>query len=256
MFRPRVIPCLLLQNLGLVKTTKFKKPRYVGDPMNAIRIFNKKQADELIFLDINATKEKRIPPLDLIKKIGEECFMPFAVGGGIRTIEDIRRILRAGAEKVVINSYAVTNPGFIKEASRVFGAQSIVVSVDVKKRLWGKYEVYTHCGSKAAGIGPVEFVKKVESYGAGEIFLNSIDNDGTMEGYDINLVRMISDSVGVPVIACGGAGSLDDFREALIDGNAFAVSAGSFFVFHGRRRAVLINYPTREELSKYLSIQY
>jgi len=256
MFRPRVIPCLLLQNLGLVKTVKFKKPRYVGDPMNAVRIFNKKQADELIFLDINATKEKRIPSLELIQKIGEECFMPFAVGGGIRTIEDIRRILRAGAEKVVINSYAVTNPGFIKEASRVFGAQSIVVSVDVKKPLWGQYEVYTHGGSKSTGIGPVEFVKQVESYGAGEIFLNSIDRDGTMEGYDINLIRNVSDSVSVPVIACGGAGSLDDIRRALVDGNAFAASAGSFFVFHGRRRAVLINYPTREELIKYCSINY
>ena len=247
MFRPRVIPCLLLKNQGLVKTVKFKNSRYVGDPMNAIRIFNKKKADELIFLDIMATKENRIPDIELIKNIGEECRMPFSVGGGIKSMKDIESIFKAGAEKVVINSSAVINPKILKDASSHFGRQSIIFSIDVKKNIFGNYIIYTNSGKKSTGLNPFEFVKIAEENGAGEIFLNSIDRDGTYEGYDIELVKKITKQVSIPVIACGGAGTLDDLKTAWIEGNAFAVAAGSMFVFHGRKRAVLINYPSKNE---------
>ena len=248
MFRPRVIPCLLLKNQGLVKTVKFKNSRYVGDPMNAIRIFNKKKADELIFLDIMATKENRIPDIELIKNIGEECMMPFSVGGGIKSMKDIESIFTAGAEKVVINTCAVSNPTILKKASLHFGRQSIIAAIDVKKKTFGGYTIYTHGGKNSTGIDPIEYVKILEEYGAGEIFLNSIDRDGTYEGYNIELIKSITNLVNIPVIACGGAGTLDDLKRVWIEGNAFAAAAGSMFVFHGRKRAVLINYPSRSEL--------
>ena len=248
MFRPRVIPCLLLKDQGLVKTVKFKNPRYVGDPMNAIRIFNKKKADELIFLDIMATKENRIPNIELIKNIGEECMMPFSVGGGIKSMKDIESIFKAGAEKVVINSSAVMNPKILKDASSHFGRQSIIFSIDVKKNIFGNYIIYTNSGKKSTGLNPFEFVKIAEENGAGEIFLNSIDRDGTYKGYDIELIKGISNRLEIPVIASGGASKIDDLKRAWIEGNAFAAAAGSMFVFHGRKRAVLINYPLRSEL--------
>lgn len=252
MFRPRVIPCLLLRNKGLVKTVKFKNARYIGDPINAVRIYNAKQADELVFLDIDASNDGRTPPLALIEKIADEAFMPFTIGGGVRSIEFIRTLLRTGAEKVAINSYAVENPEFIRQASDVFGASTIVVSIDVKKKLFGKYEVYTLGGKKATGLDPVEFSMKMEKLGAGELFINSVDKDGTMEGYDIDIINTIANSVTIPVVACGGAGKMKDLREAVIAGNASAVAAGSFFVYHGRRRAVLINFPTQSELKNSL----
>jgi len=249
MFRPRVIPCLLLEGKGLVKTVKFKNPKYLGDPINAVRIFNEKETDELIFLDIKASEENRTVHLDIVRKLGDECYMPFAVGGGIRTIQSIKEIFRAGAEKVVLNTYAIQNPGFVKEAATVFGKQSIVVSIDVKKKLFGKYEVYVYGGRKSAGRGPVEVAKMMQDQGAGEIMINSIDLDGTGEGYDLALIRQIADAVNIPVIACGGAGKPEDLREAIFTGKASAVAAGSLFVFHGKRRAVLINYPTEQELT-------
>ena len=250
MFRPRVIPCLLLKGKGLVKTTKFQNTRYVGDPINAVRIFNEKEADELIFLDINASKENRILPLDLIQQIGDECLMPFSVGGGIKTVEQIRDILKRGAEKAVINTSAVKNPSLIKEASQSFGSQSIVVSIDVKRKSLGRYEVFIYGGTKSTSIDPVSHSIKMEKMGAGEIFINSIDNDGTLKGYDIELIRKISEAVKIPVIASGGAGKLEDFLKAVKDGFASAVAAGSFFVYYGPHRAVLINYPNQDELKK------
>ncbi len=250
MYRPRIIPCLLLKNLGLVKTVKFKNPRYVGDPLNAIRIFNKKKADELIFLDITATRENRIIDIELIKKIGEECMMPFAVGGGIKTMNEIESIFRAGAEKVIINSYAVLDPNILKEASLHFGRQSIIAAIDVKKKIFGGYTIYTHGGKKSTGLNPIEFVKILEEQGAGEIFLNSIDRDGTYEGYDFELIKNISSLLNIPVIACGGAGKIEDFKTAWIEGNAFGAAAGSMFIFHGRKKAVLINYPSKNERIK------
>jgi cyclase len=252
MLIPRVIPCLLLKDKGLVKTIKFKNPKYVGDPINAVRIFNEKEVDELIFLDVNATIEKRPPPLDVISQISDECLMPLTFGGGISTVDQVKQVLNAGAEKVSINTSAVENPILIKEASENFGSQSIVVAIDVKKKLFGKYEVFTHDGTISTGLDPFQFSQKMEQFGAGEILINSIDRDGTMLGYDINLIKSVTTAVNIPVIACGGAGKIQDFSEALLAGGASAVAAGSLFVFYGKRRAVLINYPAREELQYFL----
>ena len=247
MILPRIIPCLLLKEKGLVKGTQFKRHQYIGDPINAVHIFNDKEVDELMFLDIIATKEKRIPPLDLIEVIADQCLMPFGVGGGIRTTEEIRQILSVGAEKVCICSAAHDNPDLIREASDKFGVQSIVVSIDVNKNFWGKYEVYKNCGTKSTGQDPVVFAKKMAEQGAGELLINSIDRDGIMKGYDIELILSITNAVNVPVIALGGAGSLNDIKEVIHHGKASAAAAGSLFVYHGPRKAVLINYPSDKE---------
>jgi imidazole glycerol-phosphate synthase subunit HisF len=249
MFRPRVIPCLLLKNLGLVKSVKFKDYRYIGDPINAVKIFNDKKADELVFLDILASKENRTISLDFVNKVGDEASMPFAVGGGIRSVNDIRGILNAGAEKVVINSAAALHPEFIREASDLFGSSTIVVSIDIHKKLFGKEQVYILGGSKPTGLFPVEFAILAEKMGAGEIIINSIDRDGTMEGYDLELVREVSQAVNIPVVALGGAGNMQHIHQA-IEAGASATAAGSFFVFHGPRRAVLISFPSKEELNE------
>lgn len=246
MFRPRIIPVLLLKEKGLVKSVQFKDHKYIGDPINAVRIFNDLKADELVFLDILATKEKRAVSLDFVRRVGDEANMPFAVGGGIRTLKDIKSIINAGAEKAVINSYAVENPDFIKEASDEFGSSTIVVSIDVKKKFLGKKQVYTFGGAKGTGILPVNWAKLMEEKGAGEIIINSIERDGTMEGYDLNLIRDIAEAVTIPVVALGGAGRTEDFRNAVQESCASAVAAGSLFVFHGPRKAVLINYPSNE----------
>lgn len=247
MLKTRVIPCLLLKNGGLVKTIKFKNPKYVGDPINAIRIFNDKGVDELILLDITATIEGRKPPFKLISEIASECFMPLGYGGGIRDLKDIKEIFSLGVEKVIINTYALENPYFIKEASDLYGSQSIVVSIDVKKVFGGKYKVFIQNGRKKTLLNPIEFAIQMEKMGAGEIFLNSIDRDGTMKGYDIELVKMVAQSVNIPLIACGGADKVSDFFDAVKCG-ASGVSAGSMFVFHGKHRAVLINVPNEKEL--------
>lgn len=248
MFRPRIIPCLLLKNKGLVKTVNFGNPNYIGDPINAVRIFNDFEADELVFLDIDASKENRCIDLEFVKKIGEEAFMPFAVGGGISTIDQIKSILNNGAEKVVLNTHAIENPEFIKQASDIFGSQSIIVSLDVKKDLNG-YNVCTRSGTKNTGLDPVSVAKQMECLGAGELIINSIDKDGSMEGYDLSLIKKISESVNIPVIALGGAGDLSDFSKAVKAG-ATAVSAGSIFVYSGKNRGILINYPDKEELKE------
>ena len=252
MLKSRVIPCLLLKNEGLVKTIKFKNPKYVGDPLNAVKIFNDKEVDELVFLDITATIENRRPPVKLISQIATECFMPFCYGGGVRTVEDIAELFKLGVEKVAINSQAVENPDLIKRAADLFGSQSIVVSIDVKKNLFGKYRVFTHSGRKDSKLDPVEFAVRMQETGAGELFLNSIDRDGTRQGYDLTLTSKICEAVNIPVIACGGAGNIDHFAEAVKAG-ASAVSAGSMFVFQGEYRAVLITYPSIKELERRLN---
>jgi imidazole glycerol-phosphate synthase subunit HisF len=252
MLRTRVIPCLLLRGEGLVKTTKFANPVYVGDPINAIRIFNDKEVDELAFLDITASREGRGPSLQIIRDFASECFMPVAYGGGIRNLDDARQVLAVGIEKIIINTQALRRPELIAEVSREFGAQAVVVSIDAQKKLLGGYEVMAAGGAQKTGLKPAEHARRMVELGAGEILVNSIERDGTQAGYDLALVRSVADAVPVPVIACGGAGSLQHFRDAIIEGHASAVAAGSMFVFHGRHRAVLISYPTRSELERAL----
>jgi len=241
MHRIRVIPCLLLKNNGLVKTKKFKDPIYVGDPINAVKIFNDKEADELLFIDIEASKQNKGPNYDLLSRIVKEAFMPFGYGGGIKSLEDIKRLLHLGVEKVCVNSFAIKDPEFIRKASDIAGSQSIVVSIDVKKNIFGKYKVYDYLRQKTTDIDPFEFAKKVEECGAGEILLTSVDKEGTYDGYDLDLIKRISKVVNIPVIALGGASNIDDFKQAINSG-ASAVSAGSLFVFYGPHKAVLINY--------------
>ena len=249
MFRPRIIPVLLLKGPGLVKTIRFSKPTYIGDPINAVRLFNDYKADELIFLDINASSEGRTIPSDLIRKIGDEAYMPFSVGGGISDVEKIAELLSFGAEKVVLNSFVPNNLRLIEEASKIFGSQSIVISVDVKKRLFGGYDILVRGGRKKISTPLMQYIKEAEAAGAGELMINSIDRDGTMTGYDIPLIKEVSEELSIPVIACGGAGSLPDMKRAYAEGGASACAAGSIFVFHGLRRGVLVNYPDRKEIT-------
>lgn len=246
MYRPRIIPCLLLKNKGLVKSTKYNNYRYIGDPMNAVRIFNAKEADELIFLDILASKENRTIPIELIRKIGGEAYMPFAVGGGITSVKQMREILKAGAEKIILNTAAVKNPNLIKEAAEEFGSSTIVVSMDIRKTIFKKEKVYIYNGKRATRFTPLEFAQLAEHMGAGELMVNAIEHDGMMTGYNIGLVKEISDSLGIPVIANCGAGSYKDLLEVYINGNASAMAVGSLFVYFGDRRAVLINYPEKK----------
>jgi cyclase len=217
-----------------------------------VRIFNEKEVDELILLDIQATNDRKTPQTKLIGEIASECFMPLCYGGGICSLEQAKEILSLGVEKIAINTCAVENPNFISDAAEWFGSQSIVVSIDSKKLPSGKYEVFTHGGKKSTGIDVVEHARRVEEMGCGEIFLNSIDRDGTQQGYDIELVKQVSDSVSVPVIACGGAGKLSHFVDAVKLGRASGVAAGSLFVFQGKHRAVLISYPSVKELEVLL----
>jgi len=249
MFRPRIIPVLLLNNLTLVKSVGFKKYKYIGDPINAVRIFNDSKADELVFLDINATKENRLIPLSFVKDVGEEANMPFAVGGGIKTIEQIIQIINAGAEKVVINSAAAINPHFIKEASEYFGTSTIVVCIDVKKGLFGEKDVRINAGMKNTKQNPVEYAKLMEQMGAGELIIQSIDNDGKMQGYDIELIKQISEAVTIPVVALGGAANIEHLKQGYTQGFANGLAAGSMFVYHGSMKGVLINYPEKSELN-------
>ena len=248
MLRTRAIPCLLLRDRGLVKTIKFKDPTYLGDPINIVKIFNDKEVDELVFLDITATIEHRRPQFDLLSKITSECFMPLGYGGGVNNLEDVKTILTLGVEKVLINSHAVENPAFVEAAADQVGSQSVVASVDVKINPAGEYEVYTHSGQKPTGRHPVELAKEMEKRGAGELLLNSIDRDGTMQGYDLKLIKEVSGSVSIPVVACGGAATVQHLSEAVKQGGASAAAAGSMFVFQGPHRAVLISYPRPQEL--------
>lgn len=249
MYHNRLIPCLLLDSGKLVKTVQFRKPVYVGDPINAVKIFNDKEVDELIFLDINATRSRKRPDFEYLKKITEQCFMPLCYGGGINSLEDIGTLFRIGFEKVSINAAAIDHPQLIGEAAKVYGSQSIVGAMDVGKNMFGKAIVKSENGTRSTKYSPKEYAKRLEEAGAGEIFLNSIIRDGMMTGYDCELIREVADCVQVPVIACGGAGNLQDCRRA-IDSGASAAAAGSIFVFWGVNKAVLINYPDSIETAE------
>ena len=249
MFRPRIIPVLLLQGNALVKSKGFKDFRYIGDPINAVKVFNDLKADELVFLDIEATKEKRTISTELVSQVGEEANMPFAVGGGIRNLDEIQNIIAKGAEKVIINTCAVENPKFIREASDNFGSSTIVVCIDVKKKFFSGEVVWRNSGSKSSKYSPKDFAKIIEENGAGEIIIQSINKDGTMSGYDLDLVKEISTAVAIPVVALGGAGNLEHMIEAYKKGFASALAAGSLFVFQGPNKGVLINYVEKSDLS-------
>jgi imidazole glycerol-phosphate synthase subunit HisF len=247
MFRARVIPCLLLHGEGLVKTVRFKQPTYIGDPINAVRIFNDREVDELAFLDITATRERREPPFDRVRDIAGECFMPVCYGGGIRSVEHAHRLFALGIEKVLINTAAEESPVLVTNTAAAFGSQSVMVGIDVGRDWRGRSRVYTRGGSRNTGRDPIDYAREMAGRGAGEIFLNAIDRDGTMAGFDLDLIREMSGAVTIPLIACGGAGSIADLTAAVAAG-ASAVAAGSLFVFAGPRRAVLINYPSAAEL--------
>lgn len=246
--RPRIIPTLLIDDRDLIKTVKFGKRTYLGDPVNAVKIFNRKGIDELSILDIGATKKNSEPDYELLKDIASEAFMPLSYGGGISTVNQIHSLLAIGYEKVVINSALVRTPELITKASEMFGAQSIVASIDVRKEQ-GKYTCYIADGTERVDTDPFKLAQRAEELGAGEIIINSIDNDGMMNGYDIELVRGVSDKVKVPVIAIGGAGGINDLKNVLINGHAHAAAGGSMFVFYGRLKAVLITAPSEKELT-------
>lgn len=251
MLKHRVIPCLLLHNGGLVKTKKFAHPKYVGDPINAIRIFNDKEVDELVVLDISASKEGREPNYELIEQLAGECFMPLCYGGGIRTIEQVRQLFSLGLEKVALQSAALKDVSLIRKISEQYGSQSVVVSVDVKKNWLGKRNLFMSVSGKVSSQSWVDFIRQAVAAGAGEVMLNSVDRDGVMQGMDIDLIKEASSSVSVPLIAVGGVGCLADIKAA-VDAGASAVAAGAFFVFHGTHRAVLITYPGYQELEALL----
>lgn len=248
MLRIRVIPILLLKGFGLYKSFNFSTYKYIGDPINAIRIFNDKEVDELVFLDIEATSKNREPDLHVLTNIVSECFMPLSFGGGINSLDMIRDILNIGVEKIILNTGAFRNPGFVEEAVKFFGSTSVVVSIDAKKNILNNYSVYINGGKEKTKKSPVDWAIECEKLGVGEIMINSIDNDGMMNGYDWRLLKSVSDSVSIPVIASGGASSLSDFSKAIDECNVSAVAAGSFFVLHGRHKAVLIQYPSKKEL--------
>jgi cyclase len=243
MLRPRIIPCLLVHDKGLVKTEHFKNPRYLGDPMNAVRIFNEKEVDELIILDIDATAEGRGPDFKMIEHWAEECRMPLCYGGGVTTVEQAQRIFSLGVEKIAFSAGAINNPELIREISEKVGSQSVVVVLDVKKKLFGGYEVYTHNGKKSTGKSPLELIKKFEELGAGEIVINSIDKDGEMKGYDIKLIESARKETTLPLTAIGGAGKIEDIGELISKFGIIGAAAGSLFVYKGKLKAVLISYP-------------
>lgn len=251
MKRIRVIPVLLLHKGGLVKSIRFKNYIYVGDPINAVKIFNEKEIDEIVVLDIDAAKEKRGPDIQRIHEITGEAFIPLAYGGGISTIEQVKELFYTGVEKVIFNYQAIYKPAIITETAKLVGSQSVVVSMDVKKNWLGKYKVYTLNGTEQSGLDPVAYAKQVTDAGAGEIFLNAIDRDGTYSGYDLELLKQVCEAVSIPVIACGGASSTEDFARAVKAG-ASAVAAGSLFVFQRPHQAVLISYPSQQELKEKL----
>lgn len=244
MLRPRITPCLLIHEGGLVKTVKFREPTYVGDPINAVRIFNEKEVDELVVLDIDATVNGAAPDFTMIADLAAECRMPLCYGGGITTVEEAKRIISLGVEKIALSSAAIADPALVTAISDSVGRQSTVVVIDVRKRTFsGKYDVYTHNGTRRAGVTAMEFAKSMEAAGAGEIVLNSIERDGGMNGYDIALARQLRAAVNIPFSILGGAGSLDDIEELVREVGVLGAAAGSLFVFKGKYRAVLINYP-------------
>lgn len=254
MLRPRIIPTLLLHDKGLVKTVNFKSPKYVGDPINAVRIFNEKEVDELAFFDIDASVLNRDPDYSLIEKLANQSRMPLCYGGGVKTVEQAQRIFSLGIEKIALSSAIIENPQLVTQIAERVGSQSVIVVLDVKKKLLGGYEIYTHNGRKATGINPVKFAKEIQILGAGEIIINSIDQDGVMKGYDLNLIDKIEETISIPMTVLGGAGSLEDMEKVIDKHGVIGVSAGSLFVFKGPYKAVLINYPNQDEKNKIFKI--
>lgn len=256
MLRSRITPCLLVHKKGLVKTTEFKDPKYVGDPINAVKIFNEKEVDELIVLDIDATVEGRGPDFKLIQNLAIECRMPFCYGGGVTTVEQAKKIISLGAEKVALSAAALNDVKILQEIGKAVGVQSVVVVLDVKKKgFLGGYEIFTHNGKKATGIKVKDFVKILADIGIGEIVINSIDDDGKMSGFDFKLFDLVRDLTEMPMTILGGAGKLEDIREAISRYKTIGVAAGSLFVFKGKYRAVLISYPTMDERKNLYQIK-
>lgn len=248
MLRPRIIPCLLVHNRGLVKTTAFGAPKYVGDPINAVRIFNEKEVDELVVLDIDATRNNVEPDFKLIENLAAECRMPLCYGGGVRTVEQAVRILKLGVEKVAFSAAAIDSPELLPQVAGHIGVQSVVVVLDVKRNAkTGVHEVWTHNATRNTGRNVVEVATSVRDLGVGEITINSIDNDGAMKGYDLPLVRSVRAVTAMPMTVLGGAGSLNDIKALFDEFGVIGAAAGSLFVFKGTYRAVLINYPRREQ---------
>lgn len=246
----RLIPILLLSEGGLIKSTKFKNYNYIGDPINAVKIFNDKEVDELVFIDIMASKTNSPPNFKLLEQIASECFMPLGYAGGISNIDDMKRILSIGYEKIILNTAIHLKPDLLKIASKEIGIQSLVVCIDYKTNIFGNRKLYSHSGIKLRNTSVIDFAKYVEELGAGEIILQSVDNDGKMAGYDLSFIKEVNDAVNIPVVACGGAGSLDHFSDVLRHAGVSGVAAGSKFIYHGTNKGVLINYPSNEEVKK------
>jgi imidazole glycerol-phosphate synthase subunit HisF len=246
MLRPRLIPCLLVHNKGLVKTVNFGTPKYVGDPINAVKIFNEKEVDELIVLDIDATAKRVEPDYTMIRNLAAECRMPLCYGGGVKTLEQAVRIIKLGVEKVALSSAAVADRGLVRTMADYVGSQSVVVVLDVKRKARGGYEVWTHNATVNTGLDPATLAAECETAGAGEITINSIDRDGVMKGYDLELARQVRDAVSIPMTVLGGAGSLADVEALMREFGIVGAAAGSLFVFKGVYKAVLINYPAPE----------
>ena len=252
--RTRIIPCLQLVNENLVKTVKFSKPAYIGDFSNTVRIFNELEVDELCFLSIRATLNNSTPNIRILSMIAEECFMPLSYGGAINEFETAKKIFKIGFEKIVINSCSFENPDFIRKLSEHFGSQSVIASIDVKKNIFGHYHVYSHSGTRKQKVPPVEWAQKMEEYGAGEILLTSINNDGTWLGYDLQITKSVTEKVSIPVIANGGAGKISDFRQAIEEGNASALGVGSMVVYQNKGLGVLVNFPKKQLLESLQQI--
>lgn len=252
MLRTRIIPCLQLIDHSLVKTVKFSKPCYIGDPINTVRIFNELEVDELCFLDIRATVQKRSPNLRILKEIANECFMPLSYGGGVNDMETAIKILSIGFEKIVINSAAIQNPDLITKIAMHSGNQSVIISIDVKRSYWGGYSIYSNDGTKKRKLNPKNWAKQAEEAGAGEILLTSMNQDGTWNGFDIEIVREIAEAVSIPVIANGGAGSIQDICKVVRDGKASAVGLGSMVVYQQRGMGVLVNFPDKDKIENIL----
>ena len=257
MLYPRIIPCLLVHNKGLVKTVKFSHPKYVGDPINAVKIFNEKEVDELMVVDIDATAENKEPDYKVIENLAAECRMPLCYGGGIKTVEQAQRIFSLGVEKIAISSIALENPALISQIAIRVGNQSVIVVLDVKKKTFGsRYEIWTHNATKNTEKDPVEFAKQCEALGAGEIIINSIDQDGIMKGYDLTIIDNIRESISLPITVLGGAGTLNDIGKLIKKHGIIGAAAGSLFVFKGKYKAVLINYPNHTEKESLISANF
>ena len=253
MLRPRIIPCLLVHNKGLVKTIKFKDSKYIGDPINAVRIFNEKGADELIILDIDASVKNIEPDYKMIDNLATECRMPLCYGGGIKTIEQAQKIFSLGVEKIAISSAAIKDSKIVSKIALNVGSQSVVIVLDIKRQSSGNYELFINNGKTATGLNPFDFAKKMQDFGAGEIVINSIDNDGCMNGYDIKLVNDIRNIITLPLTVLGGAGKMEDIGDLINKYGIIGAAAGSLFVFKGKFNAVLINYPNWDEKDKLIN---